>query len=326
MRMEKRIVLKIAVIFIVMVGIFSNSVWAAEKYPSRPIEVVITFPPGGVSELTMRTWGKYMEKELGVPIVILPKPGGGGVIGYTYAANARPDGYTLLNSGEFITPILDGTATYKLEDLWVIAQMVLNGCVLAVNPDDPWKTFQEFMDYARKNPGVKWGHQGVGTMVYFRTENLSRQANLKLTGVPLKGDAEIITDLLGKHVQIGSLSAAAARPQAEGGKLRILFSFDPSKEFGLDPKIPDFATVFGNTIPDIEVSVYLVAPAKTPKDIIQLLEKTMEKISKDPEFQNDTRKINQMPKFVSGKTIMEERIPQKMNLIKAIMQSTTPAK
>ena len=324
--MEKRIGLRIAVIFIVMMGIFSNNLWAAEKYPTRPIEAVITFPPGGVSELTMRTWGKYMEKELGVPIVILPKPGGGGVIGYTYVANARPDGYTLLNAGEFITPILDGTATYKLEDLWVIAQMVLNGCVVAVNPDAPWKTFQELMDYAKKNPGVKWGHQGVGTMVYFRMENLNRQANLKLTGVPLKGDAEIVTNLLGKHVQIGTLAAATARPQAEAGKLRILFSFDASKEFGLDPNIPDFATVFGNTIPDIEVSVYLVAPAKTPKDIIQLLEKTLEKISKDPEFQNDTRKINQMPKFVSGKTVMEEKIPLKMKLMKEILQSTAPAK
>ena len=320
--MKKQLTYKIAAIFIIVACVFLSSVWAAEKYPTRPIETVITFPPGGVSELTMRTWGKYMEKELGVPIVILPKPGGGGVIGYTYAANARPDGYTLLNAGEFITPILDGTATYKLEDLWVIAQMVLNGCVVAVHPDAPWKTFQEFMDYAKKNPGVKWGHQGVGTMVYFRMENLNRKANLKLTGVPLKGDAEIITNLLGKHVQIGTLAAGTARPQAEAGKLRILFSFDPSKEFGLDPKIPDFATVFGNTIPDIEVSVYLVAPAKTPKDIIQLLEKTLEKISRDPEFQNDTRKINQMPKFESGKTVMEEKIPLKMKLMKEIMQET----
>ena len=101
-----------------------------------------------------------------------------------------------------------------------------------------------------------------------------------MTPVPLKGDAEIIPALLGNHVQIGSLSAVAARAQAEGGKLRILLSFDPAKEFGLDPTIPDFASVFGKDMPDIEVALYLSAPAKTPNEIIQVLENTMEKVSK----------------------------------------------
>ena len=326
--MKKRISIRTAVAFVIIVCGFLNiySVWAAEKYPSRPIEIVTTFPPGGISEMTVRTWAKYMEKELGVPWVLLPKPGGGNVIGYTYAANARPDGYTLLNSGDFIGPILDGTATYKLEDLWVIAQVTLNGAVIAVNADAPWKTFQEFMDYARKNPGVKWGHQGVGTMVYFRMENLNRQANLKLTAVPLKGDPEIITNLIGNHIQVGTLAAGTARPQAEGGKLRILFSFDSPKEFGLDPKIPDFAAVFGNKFPDIQIPVYLVAPSKTPKDIIQILENGLAKISKIPEFQEDVRKINTMPSFVPGKKINEELIPQKMKLMKDIMKDITPTK
>ena len=158
-------------------------------------------------------------------------------------------------------------------------------------------------------------------MIYFRTANLNKYANLKLIPVPLKGDAEIIPALLGNHIQLGSLSAAAARAQAEAGKLRILLSFDPAKEFGLDPSIPDFVSVFGKDMPDIEVSVYLVASAKIPKDIIQILEKTMEKVSKDPDFQNDTRKIlNQMPSFVPGNIVMEKKIPQKMILIKAIMQ------
>ena len=318
--MKKKVTYSIAAIFIIMACVFSSTVWAAEKYPSRPIEVVTTFAAGGISEMTVRTWGKYMEKILGVPIVNLPKPGGGNVIGYTYAANARPDGYTLLNSGDFFTPILDGTATYKLEDLRVIAQMSLNGCALAVNANAPWKTFQEFMDYARKNPGVKWGHQGVGTMIYFRTANLNRYANLKLTPVPLKGDSEIIPALLGNHVQIGSLSASFARTQAEGGKLRLLLSFDPPKEFGLDPKVPDFASVFGKDAPNIDVPLYLSAPAKTPDEIIRVLENAMEKVSKDPNFQNDSRRLlNQMPSYAPGNIVMK-KLPQKMALIKEIMQ------
>ena len=175
----------------------------------------------------------------------------------------------------------------------------------------------------RNQPGMgKWGHQGVGTMIYFRTENLNKYAKLGLIGVPLKGDGEIVPALLGKHIPVGSLSAGTAKAQAEGGKLRILFSFDPAKEFGLDLSIPDLNTVFGNTIPDIEVAVYLVAPSKTPKENIQIIERAMETISKDPEFINETKKLNQMVSFAPGKVVMEEKIPKKVALIKTIMQET----
>jgi tripartite-type tricarboxylate transporter receptor subunit TctC len=275
--------------------------------------------------MTMRLWGKYLEKYVGGTFVVDHKPGGGGVIGYTYVANARPDGYTLGNFPDYFTPILNGTATYKMEDLRVIAQVVLNGCVLAVSPDAPWKNFQEFVDYAKKNPGVKWAHQGVGTMIYFRTENLSRQTNLKLIGVPLKGDSEIISAILGKHVTIGSLSAASAKAQAEAGKLRILFSFDPPKAFGLDPSISDMDTLFPK-VPDVDVAVYLVAPSKTPKEIMDILEAGLEKASKDPEFIKETEKLHQVVSFVPGKVVMEQKIPKKMAIIKAILQETEPAK
>ncbi len=294
--------------------------WTQQKYPSRPITINVTFAPGGISDMTARLWARFMEKYLpGSTVVVDHKPGGGGVIGYTYVANARPDGYTLLNSGDFFSPILDGTATYKLDDLAVIAQVALNGCVLAVAADAPWKTFQEFMDYAKKNPGVKWGHQGVGTAVYFRTQNLNKQAGLKLIGVPLKGDAEIITDLLGKHVTIGSLSAGMAKAQADAGKLRILLSFDPAKGFGLDPSIPHFAALFPK-MTDLEVAIYLVAPKNTPKDIMDTLQTTLEKVTKDPDFIAETLKLNQMVSFAPGKIVMEQRIPKKMELVREMMK------
>jgi tripartite-type tricarboxylate transporter receptor subunit TctC len=320
--MRRRTRVSVAVV-VVMVAVLVTGAWSAEKkFPIRPITIWTTFAPGGISDLTARLWARLLEKQLGVPIMVDHKPGGGGIVGYTFIANARPDGYTLGNVADYVTPILQGTATYKLDDIAVVAQMVLNGCVLAVAADAPWKTFQEFMDYARKNPGVKWGHQGVGTMIYFRTENLNKYAKLGLIGVPLKGDGEIVPALLGKHIPMGSLSAGTAKAQAEGGKLRILFSFDSAKEFGLDPSIPDLNTAFGRTIPDIEVAVYLVAPSKTPQENLQMIERAMETISKDPEFINETKKLNQMVSFASGKVVMEEKIPRKMALIKSIMQET----
>jgi tripartite-type tricarboxylate transporter receptor subunit TctC len=316
--MKTRIILSVTAFILCLVVI--GAAGGAEKYPVRPVATTITFAPGGIADLTIRSWNKYLEKYLGGTFVVDHRPGGGGVVGYTYVANARPDGYTLGNFPDFFLPILNGTATYKLDDFQVIAQVILNGSVLAVSADAPWKTFEEFVNYCRSNPGVKWGHQGTGTMLYFRTENLSRQAKLKLIGVPLKGDAEIISALLGKHVEVGSLGAASAKAQAQAGKLRILFCFDPPKEFGLDPSIPDMAGFFKHSFPDVDIPVHLVAPKKTPPEIIAALEQALEKTSKDPEFIKEVANINQMVSFVPGKVVMEQKMPKKMAIVKEIMQ------
>src|SRR5512138_515554 len=118
--------------------VFTSALWAADKYPSRPVTSIVGFGPGGISDMTMRIWNKYLEKYVGGTFVVDHKPGAGGVVAFNYVANSKPDGYTLLNNSDWFTPILNGTATYKLEDLKVVAQVVLNGTVLAVAPDAPW--------------------------------------------------------------------------------------------------------------------------------------------------------------------------------------------
>jgi tripartite-type tricarboxylate transporter receptor subunit TctC len=318
--MKKSVYVMLLIIFTMMFCCFggTNPAVAADKYPSRPVTSIVGFGPGGISDMTMRIWNKYLEKYMGGTFVVDHKPGAGGIVAFTYVANAKPDGYILLNHSDYFFPVLNGTATYKMEDLRVIAQASLNGSVIVVAADAPWKTFQEFSDYCKKNPGVKWGNNGAGTIAFFRTQNLNKQTGLKLTGVPLSGDAEIVSALLGKHVQVGNLGAAAAKAQADAGKLRIIFSFDDPKGFGLDPSIPSMAKMFPK-IDDIDTPVYLVAPAKTPNDIVDALEKAMEKMTKDPEFAKDCATINHMVKFVPGKTVME-KIPAKMAIVREIMK------
>jgi tripartite-type tricarboxylate transporter receptor subunit TctC len=323
--MKKKVWFSIAVFAVVcccLVSIYDVS--AADKYPSRPVTTVTLFAPGGVSDLDARIFSKYLEKYLGGTFVVDHKPGGGGVIGITYIANARPDGYILGNGSDYFTPVLNGTATYKMEDLRIIAQVLLNGCALVVNADSPWKTWQQFVDHAQKNPGVKWGHVGAGTMVYFRTENLNRQAKLKMIDVPLKGDSEVISALLGNHVAIGSMSSASAKIQADAGKLRILFSFDSPKPFGFDPSLPSMASLYPK-MPDMEVGVYYYGSSKIPEDIINTLEKALEKMSKEPEYIKEIEKLNQVPVFVPGKTVMQ-KLPVKMGIVRDILKDTTPAK
>jgi tripartite-type tricarboxylate transporter receptor subunit TctC len=305
---------------IVICSIF-GVVQAAEKYPTRQIELVCGYPPGTGPDILNRILARYLEKELGVTVVPINKIGGGGVVAITTTATARPDGYTVLNTGDYIIPVLTSQAGYAIEDLRVAAQVGLNGAVLIVTADSPWKTFQDFMDYAKKNPGVKYANPGATSMATMRTENLSKQANLKLISLPVP---EVASTVLGKHAPIGLTAAAAAKGLAEAGKTRILFSFDPAKDFGLDPSIPDFAKVFGKDVPDIPIAVYLAVPAKTPPEIVQTLEAAMEKISKDPNYVNELAKNYFKATFAPGKTVMDQ-IPKKVSLIKAILQSAPPA-
>ena len=305
----------------IIVYILPISSFAAEKFPSRPIELCLPWAPGGVTDWGNRLWGKYLEKYLGVSVVCSNKPGGGGVIGITYIANSRPDGYTLANvSDHLVISIIMGQATYSLEDIHVVAQVSRHTTVLAVNADSPWKTWQEFMDYARKNPGVKFAHTGIQSTPFLRMENLNKGANLKMIGVPLKGQADMIQALLGKHLPIAVFAGMDAKAQADAGNLRILLSFDSPAEVGLDPTIPDFNTVFGKSIPGFEVGQYLIAPGKIPAEIAEVLERAVEKMTKEPDFISEMRKNCFRPTFTNGKEMKGKILPEKMALIKGILK------
>jgi tripartite-type tricarboxylate transporter receptor subunit TctC len=300
----------------------ANTSWAAEKkYPSRPVEIVCGYPPGGAMDMTMRIWAKHLEKRLGVSVVPVNKPGAGAIIACTYIANAQPDGYTLGSVGDhLVINIIAGRAKYSLEDFRYVAMATCIANTLAVPADSQWKTIQEFMDYAKKNPGVKYAHPGIGSSAHIRAENFNKFANLKLAPVALKGDAEVVPAVLGKHIPIGVLGGAAAKAQLQAGKIRVLMSFDAPSEIGLDPKIPDLQSVFDKTVPDVDIGSYLVVPRKTPDEIVTLLERAMEDMTKDPEFVNEFRSNVMKVKFIDGTTLTQKILPEKNARIEAVMK------
>jgi tripartite-type tricarboxylate transporter receptor subunit TctC len=296
---------------------FVGSGIAAEKYPSKPVTMVVPFAAGGMSSTSAQMWKPFMEKYLPGTVIVDHKPGGGTVIGNTFVARSKPDGYTVLNSSDWCITIVNGTATYKLEDLMPVAQVALNGTVLTVHADAPWKTFQEFVEYARKNPGVKFSHAGVGSAQYLRVVNFIETSGLKMIPIPSKGDADSISALLGKHVPVAFTSPGTVKPHVQAGTLKVLFSFDPAREFGLDPSIPNYATLFPKA-PDITIPIYLSVPAKTPKEIVNVLESAMEKMSNAPEFIKECAKLNQMVQFIPSK-VVNEGLPKRMELIRRTM-------
>ena len=299
--------------------------WAAgEKYPSRTIEVYCAFPAGSYTDLVVRALAKGLEKYLGGTVVVINKTGGGGVVANTALVNARPDGYTLAATAviNIVSPLALGHATYSLEDFYVIGQYSYSTLSLAVHVDSPWKTFHEFLDYERKNPGVKYGHQGIGSGPYIRMENLIRMANLKMIGVPFKSDTEIVSALSGKHIPIGILTTTTAKIQEDGGQLRLLFSFDPPAKAGLSPNVPDILTVFGKGVADKDLNVLrvLIAPRKTPDEILKVLEQALDNVTKDPEFVNTTKKLwGVSPEFVDSKKMMQ-LLPIYLSGVKGILK------
>jgi len=270
-----------------------NLAWGADKYPSRPIDLVTPAPPGAYSDLINRSLAKTLEKYLKVVIVPGNKPGGGDMVAAAALANAAPEGYTLalLADGPLVYSHMLGRASFSKDDIRVVGQLICTTIVMQVSADSSWKTFQEFVDYAHKNPGLTFGHVGVGTATWARAEYLNRIADLKMRGVPFTGDTEVVPALLGKHIQVGFGSYIGAKQQADGGKTRILFSFTPQGQ-GPDPSLPTIASFFGKDVPDMPPpSNHLAAPGKTPESIITILEGALEKASKDPEFINDMKKV-----------------------------------
>jgi tripartite-type tricarboxylate transporter receptor subunit TctC len=294
--------LMVVVIFFGVI-FFTTEAWVAEdKFPSGPITLICGYGAGGQTDLSARLLARSLEKYLKVPVIVVNKPGAGEVIAGQMLTGSNPDGHTLavLSIGGLITGILLGNAPYKTEDLRVIGQYSIVSTAMGVKADAPWKTMEEFIDYAKKNPGTTYGHPGLGTASHLRVEYLNKVMGLKLKAVPFKDDPSIIMAVLGRHVPIATFSYTALKPQLEAGTIRALLSFDP-EGFELDPSIRTFESVFGKEIIQPPMPrTHLVAPSKIPEKIIQTLQKTLEQICKDPEFRQKMKNIYLTVQFIGG--------------------------
>ena len=228
--MEKKIrIFCIVTIVTVLTFMLSSLAVAAAKYPSEPINNVCLFGPGDQADVFNRLLSRHFEKSLGVPVITVNKPGGGGAVGFSYLAGCKPDGYTIgvgTLENMIVPTLTEGKPPYSAEDLYIIGQVATIYNVFVVPADSPWKTFQEFVDYARKNPGVKFGSPGIRSTLYLRMETLNKNAKLGLIGVPFDSSAEATSAVMGGHVPVGIWDMGSARAQQAAGKIRILFIFE----------------------------------------------------------------------------------------------------
>ena len=305
-RMVSKSFVLLSILFVLIWVLQGNSRAAEGRYPSRTIEFYYGFGAGGAIEYQTRTWGDKVGKILGVHVIPVPKPGGGQVVETNLLINSPPDGYTMANIGQsgIVQTILLSKGALSLESLRIVCQNTVFGEMICVSSESPWKTFQDFIDYAQKNPGLKFAHLGMATNGYIRTQLLNKNVNLGMIGVPFKSDPEMLAAVLGKHIPAGIFSPMTAKIQEDAGKMRILFSFADPAKFGLDPNIPSIRTFFDKSVADkdIETVGFVAVPAKTPDEIVKILERAFENAAKDPEAIAGMQKFRGGVDFYDSKT------------------------
>jgi tripartite-type tricarboxylate transporter receptor subunit TctC len=224
----------------------------AQTFPNRPITLVCAFPPGGPTDQVMRAIAEAAGRHLGQPMVIENRSGAGGTLGAIALLNAKPDGYFLsqMPLGIFRIPHMQKRPQFdSTRDFTYVANLTGYTFGLVVRADSPWKTMQEFVAYAKANPGkIDYGSTGVGTTPHLAVEEFAQKAGIKLNHVPYKGNADLMQGILGNQVMAASDSTGWA-PHVESGRLRLLATYG-SKRTKRWPNVPTLAELGWDTISD----------------------------------------------------------------------------
>jgi tripartite-type tricarboxylate transporter receptor subunit TctC len=283
-------------IFFSFIALFAQS-----EYPSKPITYLIGYPPGGLSDLTGRALAAGAEKVLKQPVIVVNKPGASSSLEMSLLAQAKPDGYTIgaiPSTATVIMPHVQKVAYDPLKDFTFIINCFNYAAALVVRADAPWKNFNEFVEYARKNPkAVKYGTYGAYGTTTLVMESLGKQLNIKWDTVPFKSDADAVVGLLGGHI-IAAASASMYAPQVRAGKLRILAMMSHKRS----PEFPDVPTLkeFGYNLV-AEGFVGVGGPKGLSEPIIKRLEEAFTQAVKDPPYLELIKKLALIEDYKNSK-------------------------
>jgi tripartite-type tricarboxylate transporter receptor subunit TctC len=276
---------------IVFIALTAAPGLTAEKFPDKQITVICPWPPGGRSDMSTRIIAAVLEKNLGQPVVVMNKPGAGGYIGLKSAATAKPDGYTLGIAGaSFLLYQYTGESKIRLEEFKWIGQSYYAAFTVSVHAESPWKTLEEFLDYAKKHPGqLKHGTSGYGVVAHVLSEGFAKAAGIKLHQIHYKGDAPSVMALASKELDVNTAPLGSLRSLIEAGKVRVL-ALQADKR---SPQYPNIPTLKERGI-DWSTGSFegFVAPKDTPDDIMAILDKAMQKSIADPSINEKFMKMD----------------------------------
>ena len=267
----------------------SGAAFAQDAFPARPITVVVGFAPGGGTDLTARIIAKKLAENLGQSVIVENRSGAGGNIAASYVAKAAPDGYTILLTAPgsiVVAPHLISNLPYNPRtDLTPISMAVVFPNVLVVHPSVPAKTVAEYIKLSNAKPGTMfYGSSGMGNAGHLAGELFKIVTKADITHVAYKGGGPAMADLLGGQVPSVFASAPSAVPQIKAGKIRALATTGATRSTFL----PDVPTVAEAGFPNFEATNWYayMAPTKTPRAIVEQLNRELAKVLNTPEVRN----------------------------------------
>ena len=247
--------------------------------------MVVPFPPGGSVDIMARQYSEPLSRVLGVPIVVENRPGAGGSVGAQYVARAKADGYTLVvssQSSHLANPLTQPQVGYDpVKDFENIAILGRLPNALVVHSSLPFKTFKEFIDYAKKNPGkLNYGSGGVGSMGQLNVEMLKASTGAFTTHIPYRGGTPLITAVLGNEVQFILDNLVIMLPHIQAGKVRALAVANDQRL----PQLPDVPTLAEVGYPQLNLTSWIgiAAPAGTPDAAVRTLHKAVRQVAASP--------------------------------------------
>jgi len=301
--------------------IASASAAIADDYPSRPVKIIVPFGAGGPTDVYTRAIAEELRKSLHQPFVMENRPGAGTTIGTDVVAKAPPDGYTLLmvSGTQTVNETLYAHRPYQLmRDLVPIAPLIDSDLVLVVHPSVPAKTVSELLALARAKPGtLNYGSSGPGSNYHMAGELLKNLTGIDIVHVPYKGSTGARNDILGGQIQILFDSVPTMAPQIKAGMVRALGTSGKVRS----PILPDVPTMAEAGVPGFNATLWVgfMAPAGTPKPIVDKLHDEITKILRRPDIKQAWEKTGATPIVMTQpefKSFMESQVAKWAEVIK----------
>ncbi len=280
--------------------------WAQSSYPSRPISLIVGYPPGSSSDTLARTIGEKMAASMGQPVVVESKSGGSGNVGTAFVARSAPDGYTLLLSTD--NPITTNVHLFKdlgfdpVKDFIPLTVAATNIICVVGAPNFPPNSLPEVVAYAKANPGkVTFATSGIGSPHHLIGESIKTKTGTDIVHAPYRGGGPALADVLGGHVPMGIVSLSAALPYIGTDKLKI-YAISERERYSAIPNIPTIAETF----PGFSLTSWLgfVVPSQTPADIVARLNKEVVQALKNPDV---IKRLTAMGLTPVGNSVEEAR-------------------
>lgn len=273
-----------------LVALLTNHSFAqSDNYPSKPITIVVGYPPGGSTDLTGRVLANALAKSLNATVVVENVGGAGGAIGAQKVLNAAPDGHTLLvgaNNEVVINRLVSPTIKYSWQDFTPIGMIASQPLVLVAAPRMGVKNTEEFIKLVKSNPGrFSYGSSGVGTSLHLAGEMVKEQAGIFMTHIPYRGVAPLATDLIGNNLDFGVFVLSSGLPHIRSGKVVALGTSEKKRSM-LTPDIPALAEHPALKNTDISTWFVLMAPGKLPEPVAAKLRKGLADALQNPELRS----------------------------------------